>query len=153
MCTMPRLYTLLSWLVFFVYIPSLTLAHTIHVGAGKKECFFEDLHVNDQVRVVYNPSALPSHVNFPEDDSNVSSWWRWPSGYRLLGKLWFSSDKSTAMTRHPGTRPHWSSFGQTYQTVDWPGGSNRGEGWQTWVLFLKSDERHRRQDGQVWTHI
>jgi hypothetical protein len=26
--------------------------HTIEVPAGKKECFFEDLHVNDQVRAL-----------------------------------------------------------------------------------------------------
>ncbi len=25
-------------------------SHSIEVLAGKKECFFEDLHVNDQVR-------------------------------------------------------------------------------------------------------
>jgi len=25
-------------------------SHTIEISAGKKECFFEDLHVNDQVR-------------------------------------------------------------------------------------------------------
>lgn len=49
--TMPRLYTLFASLVLIVYIPYLTLAHTIQVAAGKKECFFEDLHINDQVRV------------------------------------------------------------------------------------------------------
>jgi hypothetical protein len=32
--------------------------HTIEVPAGKKECFFEDLHVNDQVR----PLCWP-HMN------------------------------------------------------------------------------------------
>lgn len=28
-------------------------SHTVEVPAGNKECFFEDLHVNDQVRLVY----------------------------------------------------------------------------------------------------
>ena len=31
-------------------ISSLVTAHMIEVPAGKKECFFEDLHVNDKVR-------------------------------------------------------------------------------------------------------
>jgi hypothetical protein len=70
---MSRLYTLFSWLVLFAYIPSLTMAHTIHVAAGKKECFFEDLHINDQVSAL--TLRLLSHLMpfCPEDDSNVSS--------------------------------------------------------------------------------
>lgn len=38
--------TLLSVLVIF---PFLISAHSIEVPAGKKECFFEDLHVHDKV--------------------------------------------------------------------------------------------------------
>ncbi|KAF4619904.1 hypothetical protein D9613_005532 [Agrocybe pediades] len=54
---MSRLYTrssfLLSCLTFLLIIPSLISAHLIEVAAGKKECFFEDLHVHDKMTVTY----------------------------------------------------------------------------------------------------
>ncbi|PCH41231.1 COPII-coated vesicle protein [Wolfiporia cocos MD-104 SS10] len=34
-------------------IPTLVSAHMIEVPAGNKECFFEDLHVNDKMTVTY----------------------------------------------------------------------------------------------------
>ncbi|KAJ3550183.1 hypothetical protein NMY22_g608 [Coprinellus aureogranulatus] len=39
--------TLLAWL------PAFISAHMIEVPAGKKECFFEDLHVHDKMTVTY----------------------------------------------------------------------------------------------------
>lgn len=72
--TMSRLHALFSWLVLFLLIPSLSLAHTIQVSAGKKECFFEDLHINDQVRVHFDPPVLSVLMPIcPEDDCNLSS--------------------------------------------------------------------------------
>ena len=38
------------WLALFLVLPMLASAHMIEVPAAKKECFFEDLHVNDKVR-------------------------------------------------------------------------------------------------------
>ena len=52
-CTMPRLYTQVSstlWILFLLVSTALVSAHMIEVPAAKKECFFEDLHVNDKVR-------------------------------------------------------------------------------------------------------
>lgn len=43
MVSLRSLYTL-------AFFAPLCLAHLIEVPAGKKECFFEDLHVNDKVR-------------------------------------------------------------------------------------------------------
>lgn len=45
------LYTLSAVLSVFVFLPLLVSAHLIEVPAGKKECFFEDLHVHDKVHI------------------------------------------------------------------------------------------------------
>ncbi|CCM01720.1 uncharacterized protein FIBRA_03785 [Fibroporia radiculosa] len=53
---MPRRYTLSSFVLclsLIVLMPALVSAHMIEVSAGKKECFFEDLHVNDKMTVTY----------------------------------------------------------------------------------------------------
>lgn len=39
-----------AWLALALIIPALVSAHLIEVPAGKKECFFEDLHIHDKVR-------------------------------------------------------------------------------------------------------
>jgi hypothetical protein len=43
------LYTLSAVLSVLILLPLLVSAHSIEVAAGKKECFFEDLHVHDKV--------------------------------------------------------------------------------------------------------
>jgi hypothetical protein len=45
--TMTRTATLVLWLLCVL---PLATAHIIHVGASSKECFFEDLNVNDKAR-------------------------------------------------------------------------------------------------------
>ena len=46
-----RLYTRgLTWLALYSIFSTIVYAHLIEVVAGTKECFFEDLHKNDQVR-------------------------------------------------------------------------------------------------------
>ena len=50
--TMLRHYTptlSVMWLALLLVLP-LVSGHMIEVPASKKECFFEDLHVNDKVR-------------------------------------------------------------------------------------------------------
>lgn len=51
--TMPRLHDLLPCLFILSVLSSLISAHLIEVAAGKKECFFEDLHINDKMTVTY----------------------------------------------------------------------------------------------------
>ena len=48
---MARIYHSIGLLCFSVLalLHSLVSAHMIEVAAGKKECFFEDLHINDKV--------------------------------------------------------------------------------------------------------
>lgn len=41
-------------LVLQWFIVSVTRAHMVSVGASTKECFFEDLHVNDKVKLLVN---------------------------------------------------------------------------------------------------
>ncbi|CAA7260218.1 unnamed protein product [Cyclocybe aegerita] len=53
---MPRLYApsfIVPWLSLLILIPTFVSAHLIEVAAGKKECFFEDLHVHDKMTVSY----------------------------------------------------------------------------------------------------
>jgi len=49
------LYILSAVLSVFVFLPLLVSAHLIEVPAGKKECFFEDLHVHDKVHIKHGP--------------------------------------------------------------------------------------------------
>jgi p24 family protein beta-1 len=50
---MPRLHDLFSCLFILSLLSSSISAHLIEVIAGKKECFFEDLHINDKMTVTY----------------------------------------------------------------------------------------------------
>ncbi|KAJ2933676.1 hypothetical protein H1R20_g3405, partial [Candolleomyces eurysporus] len=44
---------LIHGLALLALLPALVSAHMIEVPAGKKECFFEDLHVHDKMTVTY----------------------------------------------------------------------------------------------------
>ncbi|TFK27029.1 COPII-coated vesicle protein [Coprinopsis marcescibilis] len=50
---MSRSYTLYLLISCLGLLISLGSAHLVEVAAGKKECFFEDLHVNDKMTVTY----------------------------------------------------------------------------------------------------
>ncbi|KAI0081824.1 supernatant protein factor C-terminal domain-containing protein [Panus rudis PR-1116 ss-1] len=41
------------WALVLLVLPSFVFGHMIEVPASKKECFFEDLHVNDKMTVTY----------------------------------------------------------------------------------------------------
>jgi hypothetical protein len=42
----------LLWISTLFFLFGFASSHLIEVAASKKECFFEDLHVNDQVQNV-----------------------------------------------------------------------------------------------------
>lgn len=44
---------LLSAILAVVLLPSSATAHMIELAAGKKECFFEDLHADDKVHLLF----------------------------------------------------------------------------------------------------
>ncbi|KAF7790840.1 hypothetical protein EIP86_001797 [Pleurotus ostreatoroseus] len=47
----PTLFTM--WWSILLLLPTLVLSHMIEVPASKKECFFEDLRINDKMTVTY----------------------------------------------------------------------------------------------------
>ena len=61
----------------------------IEVAAGRKECFFEDLHKNDKARVQFAISwtSCLTASSLSSDDDNVSGWGGRPPGHRFLGEL------------------------------------------------------------------
>lgn len=63
-------YTRTVFLLCLSLLASRVTAHMIEVPAGKKECFFEDLHVNDKVCGSLGPQVLYLRLL---DDSNLSS--------------------------------------------------------------------------------
>ncbi|PVG03479.1 supernatant protein factor, C-terminal domain-containing protein [Serendipita vermifera] len=48
-----RLPLLIRAIMAFLFVSTFVKAHTIEVAASKKECFFEDLHIHDQMTVTY----------------------------------------------------------------------------------------------------
>lgn len=46
---MTIMYTRYSLFTLFFLLPTLISAHLVEVPAGKKDCYFEDLHTQDKV--------------------------------------------------------------------------------------------------------
>ncbi|KAF9534916.1 emp24/gp25L/p24 family/GOLD-domain-containing protein [Crepidotus variabilis] len=86
---MSRLYTLFSWLAFVAFIPCFIRAHIIEVSAGRKDCYFEDLHVNDKMTVTYQVGE-GGHLD-------IDFWLQDPTG-TLLGKHIKQSTGQIAIT-------------------------------------------------------
>ncbi|KAJ6516165.1 emp24/gp25L/p24 family/GOLD-domain-containing protein [Mycena sanguinolenta] len=66
-----------AWLSILFLLPTLLSAHLIDVDAGKKECFFEDLHQHDKMTVTYQVGG-GGHLD-------IDFWLADPDN-RLLGK-------------------------------------------------------------------
>ena len=75
---MARFLLCLSSLFLFFNLVS---SHLIEVPASKKECFFEDLHINDQVLHVHLLTSIQGYLAIVPDDSHVSGWRRRPLGH------------------------------------------------------------------------
>jgi hypothetical protein len=84
---------LVLWLSSLFLFFQLASTHLVEIPASKKECFFEDLHVNDQVRnVTPSTSVKLDSLVIVLDDCHVPGWRRWPPGHRFLGEVtWGSS--------------------------------------------------------------
>jgi hypothetical protein len=83
---------LASWsfltLIWLLEILPLATAHIIHVAASKKDCFFEDLNINDKVSYGVVPVRGVMNELFPVDDCHISSWrWR-ATRHRFLGEYY-----------------------------------------------------------------
>jgi hypothetical protein len=75
---MARILLCLSSLFLFFHLVS---SHLIEVPASKKECFFEDLHINDQVLHVRLFTSIQGYLAVVPDDSHVPGWRRRPLGH------------------------------------------------------------------------
>ncbi|KAF9452200.1 supernatant protein factor, C-terminal domain-containing protein [Macrolepiota fuliginosa MF-IS2] len=71
------LYTLSTVFSVLVILPLLASGHAIEVAAGKKDCFFEDLHVHDKMTVSYQVGG-GGHLD-------IDFWLSDPNG-KILGK-------------------------------------------------------------------
>lgn len=68
-----------GWLAILLALQYTAYAHMIDVPAGKKECFFEDLHKQDKASSTV-VRHQPASEQLP-DDCNVSSGGRRSSGH------------------------------------------------------------------------
>ncbi|KDQ20700.1 hypothetical protein BOTBODRAFT_26718 [Botryobasidium botryosum FD-172 SS1] len=55
----------LSWLFVPLFLAFYAAAHMVEIQPNRKECFFEDLHVNDKMTVTYQVGGEgPLHIHF-----------------------------------------------------------------------------------------
>ncbi len=72
---------LLLWLSSLFLLFHFVSPHLIEVPASKKECFFEDLHINDQVLRVLLFTSTRDYLAIIPDDRHVPGWRRRPLGH------------------------------------------------------------------------
>jgi hypothetical protein len=123
----------LNMLPFFVFCFFFTLssAHMVDVVAGKKECFFEDLHKND--KVCHDSDSLGWCLNPPKmtisyqvgdgGHLDIDFWVRIPRPCYIMDLL---ADVRLQAIR-PRSTPPW----KTCQTVDWVRFDYCRERWET----------------------
>ncbi|KAF8974641.1 emp24/gp25L/p24 family/GOLD-domain-containing protein [Flammula alnicola] len=109
---MPRFYTppfLFSCLTILFIIPFLVSAHLVEIPAGKKECFFEDLHVHDKMTVTYQVGE-GGHLD-------IDFWLSDPTG-RVLGKQIRQSTGQLAITAEKDGRHEYCFSNQMSAIAD-----------------------------------
>ncbi|KAL1741587.1 emp24/gp25L/p24 family/GOLD-domain-containing protein [Schizophyllum fasciatum] len=82
-----------AWLSLLLLLP-LVAAHIIDVPAGKKECFFEDLHVQDKMTVTYQVGG-GGHLD-------IDFWLTDPSGEVLAKQLKQSTGTASFTAKKDG---------------------------------------------------
>ncbi|KAF8204904.1 COPII-coated vesicle protein [Pholiota molesta] len=109
---MPRLYTpslLFTSLSILILVSSIVNAHLIEVSAGKKECFFEDLHVHDKMTVTYQVGE-GGHLD-------IDFWLSDPTG-AVLGKQIRQSTGQIAITAEKDGRHEYCFSNQMSAIAD-----------------------------------
>jgi hypothetical protein len=141
--------TTLSMAHFLLWLSSLFLlfhfvsSHIIEIPASKKECFFEDLHVNDQVRPRCPFQFRPVRSPIVPDDRHVPGWRRWPPGRRFLGKIGSPLVYPSGFTQVAAIQSRGQSTQEEHKVLHRDSVHHRGEGWAVRVLFLQPNEHHR----------
>lgn len=121
---------LTAWLALFLSITAVH-AHMIDVVAGKKECFFEDLHKQDKMTVTYQVGG-GGHLD-------IDFWVR-----RLT-----SSTVVSHSSIYTANGPWWRRPRKASQAIYWLPFDNCRKRWTARILFLQSNERYCRQTCQV----
>jgi len=104
---------LASWsfltLIWLLEILPLATAHIIHVAASKKDCFFEDLNINDKMTVTYQVGG--------GGQLDIDFWLTDPNG-RALAKDIKKSQGSTSITAKIDGRHEYCFSNQMSSVVD-----------------------------------
>ncbi|KAJ6599337.1 emp24/gp25L/p24 family/GOLD-domain-containing protein [Mycena vulgaris] len=103
------LYSLAPWLSLLFLLPPLISAHLIDVDAGKKECFFEDLHQHDKMTVTYQVGG-GGHLD-------IDFWLSDPDN-RLLGKQIRQSTGTLSITAEKDGRHEYCFSNQMSAIAD-----------------------------------
>ncbi|EIN10802.1 supernatant protein factor C-terminal domain-containing protein [Punctularia strigosozonata HHB-11173 SS5] len=90
---MARIYPSTLCLLLLAALP-LICAHVIEVGASKKECFFEDLHVNDKMTVTYQVGG-GGHLD-------IDFWLTDPTGNALAKQIKQSTGSASITAKRDG---------------------------------------------------
>ncbi|KAJ7507487.1 emp24/gp25L/p24 family/GOLD-domain-containing protein [Mycena galericulata] len=98
-----------AWLSLFLLLPSPLSAHLIDVDAGKKECFFEDLHQHDKMTVTYQVGG-GGHLD-------IDFWLSDPEN-RLLGKQIRQSTGTLSITAEKDGRHEYCFSNQMSAIAD-----------------------------------
>ncbi|KAE9406030.1 supernatant protein factor, C-terminal domain-containing protein [Gymnopus androsaceus JB14] len=98
-----------GWLAIFFALQSIVCAHLIDVAAGKKECFFEDLHKQDKMTVTYQVGG-GGHLD-------IDFWLSDPEG-RLLGKQVKQSTGTLSITAEKNGRHEYCFSNQMSAIAD-----------------------------------
>jgi len=99
----------LAWLSLLFLLPPLLSAHLIDVDAGKKECFFEDLHQHDKMTVTYQVGG-GGHLD-------IDFWLSDPEN-RLLGKQIRQSTGTLSITAEKDGRHEYCFSNQMSAIAD-----------------------------------
>ncbi|KAG7449449.1 supernatant protein factor, C-terminal domain-containing protein [Guyanagaster necrorhizus] len=97
-----------AWLALFLFITAVQ-AHMIDVVAGKKECFFEDLHKQDKMTVTYQVGG-GGHLD-------IDFWLTGPGG-GVLGKQVKQSTGSLSITAEKDGRHEYCFSNQMSAIAD-----------------------------------
>ncbi|TCD67001.1 p24 complex component [Steccherinum ochraceum] len=106
---MARIYPHILLTVCFAILCHLVQGHMIDVPASKKECYFEDLHVNDKMTVTYQVGG-GGHLD-------IDFWLTSPSGL-AMGKHIKQSTGSISITAEQDGRHEYCFSNQMSTVVD-----------------------------------
>ncbi|KAJ7117339.1 emp24/gp25L/p24 family/GOLD-domain-containing protein [Mycena crocata] len=98
-----------AWLSLLLLLPPFLSAHLIDVDAGKKECFFEDLHQHDKMTVTYQVGG-GGHLDI--------DFWLADPDMRLLGKQVRQSTGTLSITAEKDGRHEYCFSNQMSAIAD-----------------------------------